>query len=319
MISELSTSIRAHLYERVTNPFLGAVTGAWMFWNYELILVLFSSWSPDEKIKYIDTVLYSAWYISIAYIIVLPLLSALCFLFLYPIPARFVYRYTRIQLKELKKIKLDVENETPVSQDEHVNLKRKVSELEARYYTDLAEKDVEISRLHSMLKEESEGEERAVQPQLDRESSSVAPKRTTKKRASNTSQRLKENKAVQNLIEGDKIAKKKIVGITIAGSYYRHGKDINDVEPGGINVLRINRKFEFEEKISVRIELDSALDEGQVIWVFDGYSSYETESLDLELQKIDFRRANARFEVRQPNPIAPGKSLVVSNIVQFPF
>lgn len=312
MIDELSRSIRAHLYERITNPFLGAVAIAWCFWNYKLILVLLSADSVVWKIEFIQSRLYLGWLDVVLYFLVFPLLSGLAFLFAYPIPARFVYRYSRKQLKVLKSIKLEVDDETPVSQEEYVKLRRKVNELENRYYTDLTDKDAEISRLQSMLvagKDSTGSTSEVTTNNIKRGSSS----------AQRAAQEIERKSEESKLVEKGDIRHKRITAAKIGEQWYRLGGDIKTDVPGKVNVFKLKESFKYEEKIPVTLEIDGSLEPGQIVWVFDGYSHRELDGFEFELQKADFEEKNARIAIHQQNPLKPGKQIVVSNIIQFSY
>ncbi|MCP1339265.1 hypothetical protein NJR55_06620 [Idiomarina sp. M1R2S28] len=307
MIDDLSRSIRANLYERITNPLLGAAAVAWVFWNYKLILILLSSITPAEKITFIEGVLYPSWYWSLLYLIALPLISSMVFLYAYPIPAKYVYRYTRTQLKELKRIKLEVEDETPASQEEHIQLRRKVNELENRYYSDLTERDSEIARLQGLI---------ANQKQTSSTPSSVRPRKETESVVEN---KIKLGEELNKFADEGKISLKKIVKLTVGDKDYVLGSHIKKEGPGEVSVIKLEDSYKYEDEISVQVEISEPLEPNQVLWVFDGHSSRELHGTDFQLKKADFAMKNARVEIRQPNPIKPGKHIVVSNIVQFAY
>jgi len=319
MIDEFARSIRAHLYERITNPLLGAVSVAWVAWNYKLILTLSSSLPLAEKIAFIENTLYPKWYFTILYLIVLPFLSATTFLYIYPIPAKHIFRYTRTQNKELKRIKLEVEDETPASQEEHIQLRRKVNELEARYYTDLTEKDSEISRLREML---SEGSEKKYKNSSDR-SREVTPESKLIQQPSRVSdgasKEIQRKKQHDKLVSDGKIIHKKIVGVRVGERKYSLGSEIKSDQPGQVSVFNLRDNYKYEDIIPVTVELAEPLESNQILWVFDGYSQREIEGSEFDLQKADFKSTSARIDVRQDNPLKPGKPLIVSNIVQFQY
>lgn len=307
MIDELSRSIRANLYERITNPLLGAASVAWVFWNYKLVLVLLSSLQLDEKIIFIEETLYPSWYWSLLYLFGFPLLSGMAFLYAYPIPAKYIYRYTRSQLKELKRIKLEVEDETPVSQEEYIKLKRKVNELENRYYSDITEKDSENARLQQIIANQKQG---SLEP---------SPARPRKESGNVARNKIRLNAEKKQLVEEGRISLKKIVGLTVGGKDYVLGSHIKKEGPGEVNVFKLEDSYEYEDEIPVQVKLSEPLEADQVLWVFDGHSSRELDSTEFDLKKADFEMKSARIEIRQPNPIRPDKDLVVSNIVQFAY
>ena len=101
MFEEISKSIKAELYERVSSPLFGAFSFSWMLWNWKFLLVLISGMKAVEKIKYIDGTLYHGWFQPIFFLFLAPLISAAIFIYLYPIPAKYVFRYTKEEQKKL--------------------------------------------------------------------------------------------------------------------------------------------------------------------------------------------------------------------------
>lgn len=97
-------SIKATLYDRTTSPLFGAFCISWIIWNYELILILFSSMEALEKINFIKLALYPTFVECILRGGVYPLITAGAFIYGYPYPAKFVYEFTYKKQKELKEI-----------------------------------------------------------------------------------------------------------------------------------------------------------------------------------------------------------------------
>ena len=58
MWGELSKSVKAVLYDRISSPLLGTFAVSWVLWNHRFITVLLSNMEPIEKFKVVDTVLY---------------------------------------------------------------------------------------------------------------------------------------------------------------------------------------------------------------------------------------------------------------------
>jgi hypothetical protein len=52
--SELSTTVKAALYERISNPVFGCFILSWLIVNYRILFVLFSSTPYADKFSYID-------------------------------------------------------------------------------------------------------------------------------------------------------------------------------------------------------------------------------------------------------------------------
>lgn len=61
MFDDLSKSIKAQLYERVSSPLLGSFAISWVAWNYRFVLTLISSLPLNEKLAFIDTHIFPSY------------------------------------------------------------------------------------------------------------------------------------------------------------------------------------------------------------------------------------------------------------------
>lgn len=148
MLDDLTKEIKAQLYERVKSPLFGAFALSWVAWNYRALLAVASKMSFQETLAYLDSVYPSGWE-KLAFGLGAPLLTAVVFLLVYPYPARWMYRYWASQHKELKKVQQQIEDDTPMTQEEARAL-RKAS------LTQVAELDAEISKQRLINKELNE-------------------------------------------------------------------------------------------------------------------------------------------------------------------
>lgn len=153
MIDDLIKSIKLNIYERVTSPLLGTFVISWCLWNYRFIIILLSSKPPEEKFKFIDAVFFKTWWPDITFSFGGPLIVTLIFIFLYPYPAKWIYGFWHSRQKELKEKRQEIDDETPITREEQKAIKRKISEIEQKYYETLRQKDIEISRLKDKVDE----------------------------------------------------------------------------------------------------------------------------------------------------------------------
>ncbi|MBA1293439.1 DUF3450 domain-containing protein [Pseudomonas lurida] len=118
MLDDLTTAIKAQLYERATSPLLGSFLISWCIINYKVLLIVFSSLSGPEKITYINMNLFANKndYLTMGFLF--PLATSLALILIYPYPAAWIYKISRSHHKELKKIKQAIEDETPLTQKE---------------------------------------------------------------------------------------------------------------------------------------------------------------------------------------------------------
>jgi hypothetical protein len=153
-VEDLVNSVKAQLYERISSPLLFSLVFSWVAWNYRLILIAISSMSPSDKfmaiellpLTYDNPLFYKAvyWFLG-------PALTATLYIFLYPIPAKFVYKYTRNEQKKLKEIQQLIEDETPLTIAEARKLRTALRQLETEFEQMMESRDAEIARLKSEL------------------------------------------------------------------------------------------------------------------------------------------------------------------------
>lgn len=153
MLDDLAKSVKAQLYERVSSPLLASFALAWAAWNYRFILVLVSSMSATEKIAYIDSHIFPTLEQISLHGALYPLLTALALIFLYPIPAKYVYQYWRQRQKELKEIQQQIDDETPLTKEEARQLRREALSASLEYDKALQSRATEITRLKELVEE----------------------------------------------------------------------------------------------------------------------------------------------------------------------
>ena len=152
-MEDLIKSIKAHLYDRATSPLIGTFAVSWALWNYRFVVTVFSSMDAHEKFDYISTFLYSSSEACLLTGILYPLLTTLAFIFVYPYPARYVYSFVRKRQKELKEIKQQIEDETPLTHAESRKLRREMSRLEIASGNEIARLRSENEKLKAVITE----------------------------------------------------------------------------------------------------------------------------------------------------------------------
>jgi hypothetical protein len=153
VLDDLIKAIKAQLHDRVTSPLSGAFIVSWAIWNYKVIVMLLADMSAIEKLTYIDAHLFPTAESVLVKGILSPLLFALVFLFAYPFPSKYVYEYTRRRQKELKQIQQEIDDETPITQEEARELRRESVRIMQDYEQQLAQRSAEVTRLRDLLAE----------------------------------------------------------------------------------------------------------------------------------------------------------------------
>lgn len=161
MLEESNRSVLEYLRDRTTSPLLGAFLISWIIWNYKLVLTLLSYIPLYEKIGYIEGTLYADWIHNSLYLFLGPLISSVLFLFIYPFPAAFVFEFWRKKQKELRDIKLKIEDESLLTLEESKRIRRQVIDIQSDYEDQIRKNQEEIENLKNALSESQQETEKA--------------------------------------------------------------------------------------------------------------------------------------------------------------
>ncbi|RZR46040.1 hypothetical protein D8T57_08850 [Vibrio vulnificus] len=146
MLSDSYNSLKLYLYDKNTSPLFGSLLVSWLAWNYKFILLLLSNLSYQEKLNMIDLI-YGSNYEQYVTGIVGPIATALIYIFLFPIPSKFVFEYSLKRQDELNKIKQDINNNQLISLEKSQSLRKKISELNIEHAKESEENEIKIDFL----------------------------------------------------------------------------------------------------------------------------------------------------------------------------
>lgn len=208
MLDDLAKTVKAQLYERVSSPLLGAFGISWIAWNYRFVLVLVSSMPAADKFTYIDSKIFDSYQNIFLHGTLYPLITTLSLIFIYPIPAKFVYEYWRKRQRELKEIKQRIDDETPLTREEARELRHETLKATLEFEQELGRRSDEITRLKETIKE--------LQPRekTDVDSPSKKPVKPAPTKAAETNNLLDEQqiKMLQKIAEsGSGILKQNLI------------------------------------------------------------------------------------------------------------
>ncbi|MDY0122462.1 MAG: hypothetical protein RBR54_11020 [Sulfurimonas sp.] len=137
MLEDIKNSIKAKLYDFTYTPFMSSVVVSWIILNHKYLLVYFGDAPLQQKLAVLNAYNFSCpltnMVIPYAMNIWFPLVFGLFYVFVYPWASEIFYEYTLKKTKKLKEIKQNIEDETPITQEEARSIREGIDRLrEAR-------------------------------------------------------------------------------------------------------------------------------------------------------------------------------------------
>lgn len=214
MISDISKSIKAVLYERISSPLFGSFFVSWFLWNYKTILIILSSLDVKKKISYIENCIYPDISELFIHGFLGPFLSSVIFILIYPIPAKWVYRYWSNRQKELKEVKQQIEDKTPLTIEESREIRRELLNLESEHEIELDKKITEIDRLKEIITQNN-----AIQQSLESSNIPTDPpsREETKKKEKKKNPQVSVISNDNNIIYAGTVSAEEIDKLTLRG------------------------------------------------------------------------------------------------------
>jgi predicted transcriptional regulator len=149
--------------ERLSSPLLGAFSISWCVWNWKFLVILFSNNSATTTFELVEKIAFPDLSSVLLRGLFLPLLTSLAYVFVYPYPARYVYRFTLNRQREINQIKQRIAEETPLTVEESRKLRAEYVENELRHTETIQRLNDEIARLN-LLVETQDKKDRSVSP-----------------------------------------------------------------------------------------------------------------------------------------------------------
>ncbi|WP_088210721.1 hypothetical protein [Shewanella sp. Shew256] len=150
MFEDISSALKATLYERMSSPFISSFIISWCFFNYKIIFILFSGMETRYKFYEIELIQSQAqnlidypffdgsFYPNIFFY---PMLAALFYTLIFPFfEVGLTFGWMKGQ-QLVKSTRVRIEDVTPVSQERYSALFKKMRQKDKEYADDLASKD----------------------------------------------------------------------------------------------------------------------------------------------------------------------------------
>ncbi len=133
MLSDITNSIKAKLYDFTYTPFMSSMIISWIILNHKYLLIYFGNSKLNEKLTHLNEYDFSAsifgQMIPYAMNVWFPILFGLFYVFAYPWASERFYKYTLERTKALKEIKQKIEDVTPVTQEEARQIRQDITRL----------------------------------------------------------------------------------------------------------------------------------------------------------------------------------------------
>ncbi|EPI8558189.1 hypothetical protein ACTAJO_000724 [Vibrio fluvialis] len=155
MITDSVNSIKAYLYDRTSSPLLGAMIISWAIWNYKFVMLIFCDMSYSEKLIMINS-LYDTNYELHFVGMIFPLATTIFYIFIFPYPSLFVYKFYLNRQSELNKSKQEKENNTLLSVEDSINLRMEMENIKNKIASQIQSKDILIEDKDKIIKSQSE-------------------------------------------------------------------------------------------------------------------------------------------------------------------
>lgn len=151
MIEDITTVIKAQLYDRITSPLTGAFIFSRPIWNWKFLVILFSDLKAPEKLNFISHTIFTDIHQTMIYGVLFPLASAAALVIIYPFPSRFFFWIAQHHKKSMKLIQQRSEDEMPMTRDEEAQLRRSFTDIQLKREKEINEMAAKISDLKEQL------------------------------------------------------------------------------------------------------------------------------------------------------------------------
>lgn len=164
-MQDILVSIKAYLYDRAASPLIGAFFVAWSLWNYKILMIVFLSGDDSlaQRLALIDQVYRSVvvrfrdaeFLVSGGFLhgFFIPLLISLFYIYLYPILAKPVFRFSVKSQNELHQLKHEVEGARLLSEAESREIFGRLRTIQARQAEEKTQYETEIQKLTERIRD----------------------------------------------------------------------------------------------------------------------------------------------------------------------
>ncbi len=191
---DILTSVKAYLYDKATSPLVGALLTSAVFWNFKMLMLIFSKEKHADKVTQMDK-FYSQPYFSsenltwltndYMLILILPVCTAAFYLFVFPSISHKVFAFTYKKQIELNNMKKTLQESELITKEEKLELLKTINDLELAAKETLVihrEETLKLdSQIETLILEKSELEKQVEQ--LNKSATLAMKQETAEKRS----------------------------------------------------------------------------------------------------------------------------------------
>ncbi|MEZ2746033.1 hypothetical protein ACBQ16_12625 [Halopseudomonas bauzanensis] len=156
MLKELSTSLKAQLYERVSSPILGSLLIFWLLFNWEAVVYFMLSDSKvEDKILYINENFKDIWVNVYS-----PLIYSSIFCLVYPLLSFIPFYIWEWVSSQKLKSKNNLSMSEPLSVERSIAIRKELLEKETKIRRVIIEHNEEKEELEKVIKSLTSDNER---------------------------------------------------------------------------------------------------------------------------------------------------------------
>ncbi len=156
-MDSLGKTLGTFFEERLTNPLISSFVIAWSLYNYKVFVILLSKNTVTETFLLMNQ-RFPDWSTVVIHGFIIPAIFAALYLFVLPLPTKWVYKWVREKQKAIDDIRDEYESHKRLTREQSIELRRSARENELAI-EDLQKTNRELkedlNRLQTELKKSS--------------------------------------------------------------------------------------------------------------------------------------------------------------------
>lgn len=159
MLSEFKKSIQSIMYERLSNPFSGALLFSWVVWNWKAIFyLLFSTDNVIFRIMYIERE-YVNWWNNLIF----PIATTIFFIGLYPYITTYAYQVWLRHKKRQNDIKNKIQNNQLLTLEQSIALRSQLDNTVKEYRRLINDAETEKASLKKQIQDRDKTSDKSLE------------------------------------------------------------------------------------------------------------------------------------------------------------